>query len=228
MEKSLQFELIAAHLNPSDTEEWVRLAEMSLEQDNIKQAIFCYAKGKLGNLLLPCLTAGKESLVAYDITPGLSLQPWSTILPTCATCGSDQASTSSWGSTNWRWTATGAFWIFWPLSTAIALCIWQGTWPSKCLGKDLNHDPACNELRLGSPIRQLMKPHTVERFVGGTGFEFRSVVRFLLSSIMNSHQRLLPVSLGVTMRPMMLQLPSRSWRKPSASTRTSCLWKMLT
>ncbi|XP_057359742.1 general transcription factor 3C polypeptide 3 isoform X2 [Manis pentadactyla] len=44
MEKSLQFELIAAHLNPSDTEEWVRLAEMSLEQDNIKQAIFCYTK----------------------------------------------------------------------------------------------------------------------------------------------------------------------------------------
>lgn len=44
MEKSLQFELIAAHLNPSNTEEWVRLAEMSLEQDNIKQAIFCYAK----------------------------------------------------------------------------------------------------------------------------------------------------------------------------------------
>ena len=40
MEKSLQFELIAAHLNPSDTEEWVRLAE-----DNIKQAIFCYTKG---------------------------------------------------------------------------------------------------------------------------------------------------------------------------------------
>ena len=45
MEKSLQFELIAAHLNPSDTEEWVRLAEMSLEQDNIKQAIFCYTIG---------------------------------------------------------------------------------------------------------------------------------------------------------------------------------------
>uniref|UniRef100_A0A7N4PGY9 Ral transcription factor IIIC subunit 3 n=1 Tax=Sarcophilus harrisii TaxID=9305 RepID=A0A7N4PGY9_SARHA len=44
MEKSLQFELISAHLNPSDTEEWVRLAEMSLEQDNIKQAIFCYTK----------------------------------------------------------------------------------------------------------------------------------------------------------------------------------------
>ncbi|XP_014340256.1 general transcription factor 3C polypeptide 3 isoform X2 [Latimeria chalumnae] len=44
MEKSLQFGLIAAHLNPSDIEEWLKLAEMSLEQDNIKQAIFCYSK----------------------------------------------------------------------------------------------------------------------------------------------------------------------------------------
>lgn len=52
MEKSLQFELIAAHLNPSDTEEWVRLAEMSLEQDNIKQAIFCYTKGNGVSILL--------------------------------------------------------------------------------------------------------------------------------------------------------------------------------
>lgn len=52
MEKSLQFELIAAHLNPSDTEEWVRLAEMSLEQDNIKQAIFCYTKGSVATILI--------------------------------------------------------------------------------------------------------------------------------------------------------------------------------
>uniref|UniRef100_S4R4R8 General transcription factor IIIC, polypeptide 3 n=1 Tax=Petromyzon marinus TaxID=7757 RepID=S4R4R8_PETMA len=44
MEKSLQFGLIAAYLNPSDPEEWVKLAELSLEQDNIKQAIFCYTK----------------------------------------------------------------------------------------------------------------------------------------------------------------------------------------
>uniref|UniRef100_A0AAY4BHQ0 General transcription factor IIIC, polypeptide 3 n=1 Tax=Denticeps clupeoides TaxID=299321 RepID=A0AAY4BHQ0_9TELE len=44
MEKSLQFGLIAAHLNPSDCEEWVKLADMSLEQDNIKQAIICYSK----------------------------------------------------------------------------------------------------------------------------------------------------------------------------------------
>ncbi|XP_074520254.1 general transcription factor 3C polypeptide 3 [Halichoeres trimaculatus] len=44
MEKALQFGLIAAHLNPSDSEEWIRLAEMSLEQDNIRQAIVCYTK----------------------------------------------------------------------------------------------------------------------------------------------------------------------------------------
>lgn len=46
MEKALQFGLIAAHLNPSDGEEWIRLAEMSLEQDNIRQAILCYTKGR--------------------------------------------------------------------------------------------------------------------------------------------------------------------------------------
>ncbi|XP_028320826.1 general transcription factor 3C polypeptide 3 isoform X2 [Gouania willdenowi] len=44
VDKALQFALIAAHLNPSDCEEWIRLAEMSLEQDNIRQAIICYTK----------------------------------------------------------------------------------------------------------------------------------------------------------------------------------------
>ncbi|MEQ2195250.1 hypothetical protein XENOCAPTIV_009639, partial [Xenoophorus captivus] len=44
VDKALQFGLIAAHLNPSDCEEWIRLAEMSLEQDNIRQAIICYTK----------------------------------------------------------------------------------------------------------------------------------------------------------------------------------------
>ncbi|KAM6893514.1 general transcription factor 3C polypeptide 3 [Xenentodon cancila] len=44
MNKALQFGLIAAHLNPSDCEEWIRMAEMSLEQDNIRQAIICYSK----------------------------------------------------------------------------------------------------------------------------------------------------------------------------------------
>lgn len=46
MDKALQFGLIAAHLNPSDCEEWIKLAEMSLEQDNIRQAIVCYTKGR--------------------------------------------------------------------------------------------------------------------------------------------------------------------------------------
>nr|XP_006815709.1 PREDICTED: general transcription factor 3C polypeptide 3-like [Saccoglossus kowalevskii] len=44
IERSLQFSLIAAHLSPRDVEEWIKLAEMSLEQDNIKQAILCYSK----------------------------------------------------------------------------------------------------------------------------------------------------------------------------------------
>ncbi|KAM4537931.1 general transcription factor 3C polypeptide 3 [Fundulus diaphanus] len=44
VDKALQFGLIAAHLNPSDCEEWIRLAELSLEQDNIRQAIICYSK----------------------------------------------------------------------------------------------------------------------------------------------------------------------------------------
>lgn len=45
-EKALQFGLIAAHLNPSDCDEWLKLADMSLEQENIKQAIICYSKGQ--------------------------------------------------------------------------------------------------------------------------------------------------------------------------------------
>nr|XP_040031631.1 general transcription factor 3C polypeptide 3 isoform X2 [Gasterosteus aculeatus aculeatus] len=44
MDKALQFGLIAAHLNSAACEEWIRLAEMSLEQDNIRQAIVCYSK----------------------------------------------------------------------------------------------------------------------------------------------------------------------------------------
>ncbi|XP_022109429.1 general transcription factor 3C polypeptide 3-like isoform X2 [Acanthaster planci] len=44
MERCLQFSLIAAHLRPRDTEEWTRCAEMSLEQDDIQQAIRCYSK----------------------------------------------------------------------------------------------------------------------------------------------------------------------------------------
>lgn len=43
-EKSLQFALIAAHLSPRDADQWVRLANLSLESGNVKQTITCYTK----------------------------------------------------------------------------------------------------------------------------------------------------------------------------------------
>lgn len=43
-EKYMQFSLIAAHLNPADSEQWMRIAQFCIEQDNIKQAINCYTK----------------------------------------------------------------------------------------------------------------------------------------------------------------------------------------
>ncbi|XP_012163851.1 general transcription factor 3C polypeptide 3 isoform X2 [Bombus terrestris] len=48
-EKSLQFALIAAHLSPKDADQWVRLANMSLEGGDIKQAITCYNKAIQAN-----------------------------------------------------------------------------------------------------------------------------------------------------------------------------------
>lgn len=44
MDKSLQFALISAYLSPNDADEWGRLAEMSLERSDIKQALTCYGK----------------------------------------------------------------------------------------------------------------------------------------------------------------------------------------
>lgn len=43
-EKCLQFSLIAAHLNPTNCEQWIRVAQLFLEQGNIRQAINCYTK----------------------------------------------------------------------------------------------------------------------------------------------------------------------------------------
>lgn len=43
-EKYMQFMLIAGHLNPSDVDHWLRLAEMSEEIGNLKQASVCYSK----------------------------------------------------------------------------------------------------------------------------------------------------------------------------------------
>ncbi|KAI0230463.1 General transcription factor 3C polypeptide 3 [Lamellibrachia satsuma] len=42
--KALQYLLIAAHLNPNDAEEWARLADMCLDQNNVQQALTCYEK----------------------------------------------------------------------------------------------------------------------------------------------------------------------------------------
>ena len=44
IEKVLQFALLAAQLAPPDPDEWSRLADMSLEQGDIKQACICYKK----------------------------------------------------------------------------------------------------------------------------------------------------------------------------------------
>lgn len=43
-EKCLQFSLIAAHLNPTNSEQWIRVAQSCLEQGNVRQAINCYTK----------------------------------------------------------------------------------------------------------------------------------------------------------------------------------------
>ena len=43
---TLQYSLIAAHLNPDDAEEWARLADMCLDQNNVQQALTCYEKGQ--------------------------------------------------------------------------------------------------------------------------------------------------------------------------------------
>ncbi|KAL3869972.1 hypothetical protein ACJMK2_042592 [Sinanodonta woodiana] len=43
MEKALQYFLIAAYLNPRDSEEWARLAELALELNDVNQAVMCYS-----------------------------------------------------------------------------------------------------------------------------------------------------------------------------------------
>lgn len=49
-DKYMQFSLIAAHLNPNDSDQWIRIAQVSLEQGNVAQAINCYAKATRYNL----------------------------------------------------------------------------------------------------------------------------------------------------------------------------------
>ena len=41
----LQFSLIGAHMCPREVDEWVKVAEMSLDQEQPEQAIVCYTNG---------------------------------------------------------------------------------------------------------------------------------------------------------------------------------------
>ncbi|XP_053670450.1 general transcription factor 3C polypeptide 3 [Anopheles nili] len=44
-EQYLQYSHIAAHLNPSDAEQWIRVAEILIEQGKIDEALKCYTRG---------------------------------------------------------------------------------------------------------------------------------------------------------------------------------------
>ncbi|EFN89464.1 General transcription factor 3C polypeptide 3 [Harpegnathos saltator] len=62
--KSLQFALIAAYLSPRDADQWVRLANLSLENEDIKQAIACYSKA---------IQASPKNINLYDTRAQLQL-----------------------------------------------------------------------------------------------------------------------------------------------------------
>uniref|UniRef100_A0A182RBD7 General transcription factor 3C polypeptide 3 n=1 Tax=Anopheles funestus TaxID=62324 RepID=A0A182RBD7_ANOFN len=48
-EKYLQYSQIAAHLNPSDSEQWLHVAEIFIERGNVEQALKCYTRGIRAN-----------------------------------------------------------------------------------------------------------------------------------------------------------------------------------
>ncbi|XP_063616247.1 DNA ligase 4-like [Cydia splendana] len=43
-DKSMQFSLLAAHLSPSDATEWLRLAALSKQRNDVKQEMLCYTQ----------------------------------------------------------------------------------------------------------------------------------------------------------------------------------------
>lgn len=53
----LQFGLVAAHLDPRNTQEWLRLAEMAMESGNLKECASCYWQGRLANNLIKTVRA---------------------------------------------------------------------------------------------------------------------------------------------------------------------------
>ncbi|XP_052891714.1 general transcription factor 3C polypeptide 3 [Anopheles moucheti] len=48
-EKYLQYSLIAAHLNPSDSEQWLHVAEIFINRGNVEEALKCYTRGIRAN-----------------------------------------------------------------------------------------------------------------------------------------------------------------------------------
>lgn len=64
-DKALQFALIAAHLSPRDSDQWVRLATWSLETGNLRQALTCYSKA---------IQASPRSIELYEIRANLQDQ----------------------------------------------------------------------------------------------------------------------------------------------------------
>ena len=75
LEKGLQFALIAAQLATPDPDEWSRLADMSLEQSDVKQACFCYKKASESdpsNVRYKCFIEDTYLTFIYEVSLGLS------------------------------------------------------------------------------------------------------------------------------------------------------------
>lgn len=58
----MQFALIAAHLSPRDSDQWVRLATSSLEAGNLRQALTCYSKA---------IQASPKNIELYELRASL-------------------------------------------------------------------------------------------------------------------------------------------------------------
>lgn len=43
-----QFALIAAHLQPRDSQQWIKTAELAEQRGDLRVAVKCYTKGRLG------------------------------------------------------------------------------------------------------------------------------------------------------------------------------------
>ncbi|XP_022917017.1 general transcription factor 3C polypeptide 3 [Onthophagus taurus] len=48
-QRSTQYLTIAAHLNPSDAQQWIRLAQIHISTGNLRKAVTCYTRAMLGS-----------------------------------------------------------------------------------------------------------------------------------------------------------------------------------